>query len=774
MNTEDVLRFILEKTRKAVSAKDVEEILKVLDKQNIADWRPVGGRENNPPTIDLASKPTLPLIERIINSMDALIERHIEEKRIKNPKAKVPNNPRQAAEEMGIDKIYWKTRTPKKIRSKAEKIKVVFVNGGSKSKPSIAIIDEGSGQAPKDFPKTFVGLNENTKINKPYLVGVFGQGGATSFKYAKYTIIISRVPPSITKTEGSHIAWTIVRYNPRLGEGRRGGTYEYMVNKKTGEIFYTSAEKLIPLKIFGHKWKEGSIVLMVDYEIGGYLTSLTTTERHLQWELFEPVLPFMFYDQREEKETKKTEKKRRESRPIKGLNRTLSTNKAFEKGTMIIPFDKLGKIEILFWVVKAQGPAKVSNYVRASDVVSFTYLGQVVMTKGKNLVKKMGLGLIKDDIIIQVRLDLLTPDGFRMLLAPTRDRFFESSEIYTRLFEELIYGLRKDDTLQKILEEKRKELQKKYFKQKNIKKLQNEFKKRISFWKIKRDTIPLTTVPGSTVLEEIEQKEKIPSKFESRDPPSIFEITNKQPIQASPGKRILFRFFSNAPDNYRGYDQIRILVNDVPINEREDFILLSRIKPKEGRSSISMKSRDDEKLIGKKYVIEFYLPRENDISLKTEARVEIVPPQEKKQKSKRKTKEKPKADQSLSIKIIPQEPGTMPPEKVGDIVQQGNELWIKINMGFKDFEKTMKRIDPEKYASTTLETIRENYLIATGITLLSFETEIENNIEREPSQQDNSSVPDEILDKWKAITARGIIEAVSRGKRIYEEEGEEV
>jgi hypothetical protein len=57
---------------------------------------------------------------------------------------------------------------------------------------AVTIRDHGMGQAPANIHRTLLSLGRTDKADKPYLIGVFGQGGSSAFSIAKYSIVISR------------------------------------------------------------------------------------------------------------------------------------------------------------------------------------------------------------------------------------------------------------------------------------------------------------------------------------------------------------------------------------------------------------------------------------------------------------------------------------------------------------------------------------------------------------------------------------------------------
>ena len=57
---------------------------------------------------------------------------------------------------------------------------------------AVTIRDHGMGQTPANMDKSLLSLGRTDKADKPYLIGVFGQGGSSAFSIAKYSVVIAR------------------------------------------------------------------------------------------------------------------------------------------------------------------------------------------------------------------------------------------------------------------------------------------------------------------------------------------------------------------------------------------------------------------------------------------------------------------------------------------------------------------------------------------------------------------------------------------------------
>jgi len=178
--------------KKIIAARTSTDVQELLDDATLRfgamRWRPVGDRPNNIGTIRMASDPALALVERITNSMDALLEMGAHQ----NPH-EAPSSPREAAQRwyavprQGLGDMVNEDR-----RKLGEKISVTLMESGESKRPTIVVEDEGIGQSPSAFPTTLLSLNESNKVSQPHTAGTYGQGGSATFGFSKATIILSR------------------------------------------------------------------------------------------------------------------------------------------------------------------------------------------------------------------------------------------------------------------------------------------------------------------------------------------------------------------------------------------------------------------------------------------------------------------------------------------------------------------------------------------------------------------------------------------------------
>jgi len=208
---------------KLVMTDTEDEIITILKDAGYWDnpdaWRYYGDNENNFATIgNQQSSPDAALVEKIINSVDAVLTGKCLEKGIDPEGSEAPQSMEKALEEFyGIkDGILSNIYTTQRTRL-AENI--ILVATGKKSNPCYTIIDKGEGQTPQNMPNTLLSLAKSNKLRIPFVQGKFNMGGTGSLRFCgKHNIqlIISKRNQKIIKSTpddetAEYWGFTIVR-----------------------------------------------------------------------------------------------------------------------------------------------------------------------------------------------------------------------------------------------------------------------------------------------------------------------------------------------------------------------------------------------------------------------------------------------------------------------------------------------------------------------------------------------------------------------------------
>jgi hypothetical protein len=260
-------------------------------------WIPVGRDRGNGGRIKLAGEPMNPLAERLVNGMESLIELARRRELKTDPGAAMPTNPRDAVlRYFGFPRLDQIERLDDQERK--EKTALADAVRGSlsitldfekKSREfAVTIRDHGMGQSPENVHATLLSLGQTDKGDKPYLIGVFGQGGSSAFSIARYSIVIGRRAEDIrTQQEDAGAGWTIVQ--ELLPKGRRDPYYAYLAINENGEVPRVNNSQA---ESFGN----GAHFCHIAYDFGKSDSSIAMSMyRSLNHVLFNPVMPYDLY-----------------------------------------------------------------------------------------------------------------------------------------------------------------------------------------------------------------------------------------------------------------------------------------------------------------------------------------------------------------------------------------------------------------------------------------------------------------------------------------------
>ena len=295
-------------------------------------WVPVGRDRGNGGRIKLAGEPMNPLAERLVNGMESLIELARLRELLKTPAAAMPLNPRDAVlryfgfpkidsiERLDDDERKEKSALVDKVRNNLS----ITLDFEKKSKEfAVTVRDHGMGQTAANIHRTLLSLGRTDKADKPYLIGVFGQGGSSAFSIAKYSIVISRRAPDIRKPdEDGGAGWTIVReIQPK---GRRDPYYAYLAAAEDGgvpRVDLAQAEKVG----FG----QGAHFCHLMYDFGASDSSIARSMyQSLNHVLFNPVMPYELFALKSTPDPMKGTAQRLAQR-VRRFNSTVALDKSF-------------------------------------------------------------------------------------------------------------------------------------------------------------------------------------------------------------------------------------------------------------------------------------------------------------------------------------------------------------------------------------------------------------------------------------------------------------
>jgi len=243
-------------------------------------WRFFGDIEDNYSTIgNQQSRPEYALVEKLVNSVDALLMSKCLERGI-NPKGK--DAPRTLNEALSqffdipegkLSRVNPRTRT-----LLADNIGLVAT--GSRSDPCYSIIDRGEGQTPDSMPDTLLGLFRSVKSEIPFVQGKFHMGGTGAFRFCgqqNLQLVLSKRNPVILQSgESDDWGFTIVRRQKPTGK-RRVSVYTYLAPDNSVLSFAANSLPLWPgpyPEKAGNPLEWGTFIKLYEYNLAGLKTNI--------------------------------------------------------------------------------------------------------------------------------------------------------------------------------------------------------------------------------------------------------------------------------------------------------------------------------------------------------------------------------------------------------------------------------------------------------------------------------------------------------------------
>ena len=436
-----------ERAFKLTKPDEVQSWLEDVDKElGGLRWFPLGGIPNNVHTVQVSADPALALVERPINSIDAVLDLKAEEL-----KQTAPTPHRAARAWWGVPVGGLSDMKEDARRQLADLIRVVNLDSGDIDRPTVVTQDAGTGQHPDDFPKTLLSLLESNKKSKSHQMGVYNAGGSASYAFCPYTFLISRRAPQLLGGRADEVGVAVVRYNPLDPDKYKSGTYEYCVAKD--ETVLRLDVPSIPdyhsgLPVLSY----GTYVKHVSYELSKYHRGAHEPKRSL-WHLFhaavpDPPLPFRIIETRTNRFPGM--KGTVERRVVTGLLHLLRRpgTAEYDDERPISLGSENGKVIARYFVLKED--ADPEAYVNSEQGLTITLNGQRQGTKDRYWVKRTtDLHYIYRRLIILVDANELTNIAKREVFASTRESQ-KDSPLTRKILEYVLQEMRDDEDLHAV------------------------------------------------------------------------------------------------------------------------------------------------------------------------------------------------------------------------------------------------------------------------------------------------------------------------------------
>jgi hypothetical protein len=300
---------------KAESEDEVTSILQETGYLNdTSAWSPLGGSEGNLSIVNnQQAHPVASLVEKLVNSIDAVLIDECERKGITPSSHDAPKSMNEASEKLfNVPKGLLQNLSAAERTKLAERISLIAT--GASDQPCYTIVDSGEGQSPARFPTTLCSLptrGPSYKSRIRFVQGIYNMGGSGVLPFCgtkHYQLIISKRDPKLLRDQAddSIDSWgfTLVRREFPVGEGRYS-TYKYLA--PNGRVLSFNADEL-PIMPGAYpiaheqplRW--GTCIKLFNYNLQPKaLASAAILDLYfeLSLQLFSMALPLRVYERRQ-------------------------------------------------------------------------------------------------------------------------------------------------------------------------------------------------------------------------------------------------------------------------------------------------------------------------------------------------------------------------------------------------------------------------------------------------------------------------------------------
>ena len=233
------LNELFKKLYFAKTEDDVDSVIKadpeVFKREN---WHPLGGNENNFGVIEnQQSSPIAALIEKITNSIDAVLMKKCSEAGIDPKSERAPQSMEEAKAKFFENHSNWDLARFRKQQSES----IQIIADGPRFNTSLIIYDD-EGQHPHRFEDTFLSLLSGNKNEIHFVQGKYNMGGSGAIVFCgkkRYQLIGSK-----RYDNSGQFGFTLIREHSLSKEEektKKNTWYEYL--KIDGEIPAFQAEQ---------------------------------------------------------------------------------------------------------------------------------------------------------------------------------------------------------------------------------------------------------------------------------------------------------------------------------------------------------------------------------------------------------------------------------------------------------------------------------------------------------------------------------------------------
>jgi len=421
---------------KLLRAETEEEVIDLLTRYGCWSdrslWKPYGDMPNNRSIVgNQQSSSVAALVEKLVNSIDAILMAECYRRGIDPKSPKAPRTMRAAAELFfGIREGRIQNLEQSERRKLAERIQLVAT--GTKENPAYIIVDDGEGQTPEQFENTFLSLARENKTKIPFVQGKHNQGGTGVLQFAgvnSFQLIVSKRRPDAPAEGNFKDDWgfTLVR---RLDADEDHPQSMYVYLAPQGQILHFSSKSL-PLRpgrfpnAYEEELEAGTCIKVWNYKLQKGLRTIATLDLRYAVERFlqEPVLPVRICERRSPYRANTYET------PMSGLSAVIADtrNDVELADTSLLRVNNVGNINVRVVVIKEVTEGDKSD--RYPPGIFFVMNGQLHGEENHAFIsRKTNLAYVASSMIVIVDCTDLPPRVREDLFMASRDRMRQIDE----------------------------------------------------------------------------------------------------------------------------------------------------------------------------------------------------------------------------------------------------------------------------------------------------------------------------------------------------------
>ncbi len=407
-----------------------DEVQGILDGEGLAadatKWTPYGDNEAFYGVVENQQAHPVPaLVEKITNGIDAILERKVLQDGIDIRSAEAPRSVAEALDRYFPDHRNWDLGDAR--RRQARELQIVA--SGPRRDTSLLVYDDGVGQAPEDFSRTFLSLLRGNKNDVHFVQGKYNMGGAGAIAFCgdrRFQLVASK-----RYDRSTPLGFTLLRrHPPELAEAanRKNTWYEYLVFN--GKVAAIDVDEL-DIGLEGRLFRTGSLLKLYSYRLPEGARSIISRDLNLSLNefLFEPALPFLTVDNND-----RYPDNRAPVTPVYGLKRRLEADSETVecRFSEVSRTAELGELGVTVYVFKArsrkQGVKETKQYLQReyfknNMTVLFSLNGQVHGSYSSEFVTRaLKMPLLKDYLLVHVDCSKLHMAVRNELFMASRDR----------------------------------------------------------------------------------------------------------------------------------------------------------------------------------------------------------------------------------------------------------------------------------------------------------------------------------------------------------------